>query len=616
MTVRVRLLGRPRSEFTDEAPRPPARGRKSWAVFARIALAQRPLRRCELTAELFSAADDPAAALRWALADLRRMLGRAELLRGDPVSLQRGHLEVDVWQLDASELGADEIGGGLLEGVELRDSPGFDTWLMLARVHYAAKGRQQLRTTTLRLLAAGESASAVTSAEAAVRLEPLDEQAHELLMRALVADGRGGVAAVHLAACEGTFAREGLIVSPALRAAAQDQRLPPPIGVRSEVIATALLRAGQAALDAGAIDGGVETLRRAAADAERARDPALVADVLYALGSALVHSVRGFDGEGAVVLHRGLRAARAAGRAALTVDILRELAFVDIQAGRHGSAELALGEALRDVPGTDETGVTAGILALRGMNEADQGRHTAAVGLLTSSVRIADDANRHRQGIWSLGVLARSLMLSGRTAEATVAAEASIDRSQQLRWNAFLPWPQAIRAECLQRQGRWRQARTQAEHAFALGCELGDPCWEGMAARVLSLTAQQSGDTESAWQWILDARRRSEQVSDRYVWVSAYVALAQLKLAVYAEPTLVGALARRLHTDSVRCDLPEFQAWAGVYRTEIGDRTGLTAAVALARRVDNPELQERLDKLTGGTLPAGLAAGWRQPASP
>lgn len=598
MTVRVRLLGRPRPEFTDEAPRPPARGRKSWAVFARIALADRPLRRSELTAELFTEADDPAAALRWALADLRRALGRAELLRGDSMSLQRGQVQVDVWQLDAGELDAAEIGGGLLDGVELRDCPGFDTWLMLARVHYAAKSRQQLRTTVLRLLAAGESASAVTSAETAVRLEPLDEQAQELLMRALVADGQGGVAAGHLAACEGMFAREGLIMSPALRAAAQDPRLPPPIGVRSGVVAVALLQAGQAALDAGAADGGVETLRRAAADAERARDPALLADVLHALGSALVHSVRGFDGEGAVVLHRGLRAARAAGRAALAADILRELAFVDIQAGRHGSADLALDEALRDVPGSDEPGLTAGILALRGMNEADQGRHTAAVGLLTSSVRIADNADRHRQGVWSLGVLARSLMLSGRTAEATVAAEASIDRSQHLRWNAFLPWPQAIRAECLHRQGRWQQARTQAEHAFALGCELGDPCWEGMAARVLSLTAHQSGDTESAWQWIVDARRRSDRVSDRYVWVSAYVGLAQLELAVHTQPTLVGALARRLYTDSVRDDLPEFQAWASVYRAGIGERTSLPAAVAVARGVDNPELQERLARLT------------------
>ena len=53
-----------------------------------------------------------------------------------------------------------------------------------------------------------------------------------------------------------------------------------------------------------AADAGIETLRRAAEEAERAGDPLVLADVLGTLGSALVHAVRGFDGEGAVVLHR------------------------------------------------------------------------------------------------------------------------------------------------------------------------------------------------------------------------------------------------------------------------------------------------------------------------
>lgn len=151
------------------------------------------------------------------------------------------------------------------------------------------------------------------------------------------------------------------------------------------------------------------------------------------------------------------------------------------------------------------------------MNEADQGRHAGAAALLSSSLRMAQGGGSAPPRHLTLGVLARSLMLCGQTAEALASAEASIDRAQQLRWNAFLPWPQALRAECLGRQGRWQQARTQAEHAFALGCELGDPCWEGMAARVLSQTAQQGGDAASAWQWIVDARPRSDRVPDPYV---------------------------------------------------------------------------------------------------
>jgi len=45
------------------------------------------------------------------------------------------------------------------------------------------------------------------------------------------------------------------------------------------------------------------------------------------------------------VLHRALLAARAADRPALAADILRELAFADVQAGRHASADRALREA-------------------------------------------------------------------------------------------------------------------------------------------------------------------------------------------------------------------------------------------------------------------------------
>jgi hypothetical protein len=46
-----------------------------------------------------------------------------------------------------------------------------------------------------------------------------------------------------------------------------------------------------------------------------------------------------------VVLNQALAAARTADRQALIADILRKLAFVDLQAGRHASAARALGEA-------------------------------------------------------------------------------------------------------------------------------------------------------------------------------------------------------------------------------------------------------------------------------
>lgn len=558
MTVRVRLLGRPLVEAGDGQPLPQPRGQKSWAVLARVALADRAVWRTELAEELFATADDPLAALRWTLADLRRSLGIGRLLRDDPLSVSRDEVDLDVWSLADGTLPADELGATLLAGIDLRDCPDFDLWLLLARSRWHARSMEELRGQVLRLLACGSTSAAVTLAERGAALDSLDESAQEMLLRALVADGRPGLAAAHLATCAGNFAREGLPLSPALRAAGQDSRRQPASGLRAGVAARSLLPAGTAALDAGAADGGVETLRRAAEDASRAGEPALLAEVLRALGSALVHSVRGFDGEGAVVLHRALLAAREAGRPAISVAVLRELAFIDVQAGRHFSAGQAVQAAKRESGALADPAVDAAILAVEGMNEADQGRHDRAVMLLGESAELAAGAGRERQRAWSLGVLARSLLLNGDVVRARAVAEASIDCVQLQRWNAFLPWPQAIRAECLSIQGLADEARAEAEQAFVLGCELGDPCWEGMAARAVAVIASRQGEHETAWRWVSDARRRSDRVTDRYVWVSCYIGLAQVEIARRSRPGLVPSLMRQLQADAVRFDLPDF----------------------------------------------------------
>jgi tetratricopeptide (TPR) repeat protein len=513
------------------------------------------------------------------------------------LTLIRGEIWLDAWALDDGSLGQGEIGGELLAGIQLRDCPGFDLWLLMERSRCSMRSREELRRCALNRLASGEASLAAGAAASAVRLDPLDESAQELFLRTLMAAGREGVAQAHLASCEGLFAREGIVVSPALRAAAQDRKSWPLTGLRAGVVAASLLQAGTAAIDAGAADGGVETLRRAAEDAERAADPALRATVLTALGSALVHAVRGRDGEGAVVLHRALRAARSAGRSALAAEALRELAFVDVQAGRHSSAAAALRDAALEAAPLNDRALTAGLLAIDGMNHADRGRHLAAVALLTESAAAAELAGRPRQQAWSLGLLARSLLLAGRTDEARLAAEASMAGVREQRWSAFLPWPQAIRAECLVRSGNLDQANADAEQSFALGCELGDPCWEGMAARMLGMLALANGDAAGAWRWMLDARKRCDRVPDRYVWVSCYIGLAQLDVANRLDPALVPSLARQLREDATRADLPEFVAWALAHQSASGDLSALALAEATARAVDNPALHARLSSL-------------------
>jgi DNA-binding SARP family transcriptional activator len=95
VTLRVRLLGHPRIEDGTGQPCQPARAQKSWALLARLALAERPLTRGELAGELFAEADDPLGALRWCLADMRRCCQDSQLFRGDPVSLADSAMWVD-----------------------------------------------------------------------------------------------------------------------------------------------------------------------------------------------------------------------------------------------------------------------------------------------------------------------------------------------------------------------------------------------------------------------------------------------------------------------------------------------------------------------------------------
>jgi DNA-binding SARP family transcriptional activator len=161
-------------------------------VLARVTLAGRPVGRRELAGELFGEADDPLGALRWSLADLRRSFGLPSLLCGDPLSLSPGELWVDVRALEDGSLPVEEIGGDLLGGIELRNCPGFDTWLLLARLDCAARGRQELRRRALSLLATGETEAAMAAAGRAAGLDPLDEDAQELLLRVLVAAGAVG----------------------------------------------------------------------------------------------------------------------------------------------------------------------------------------------------------------------------------------------------------------------------------------------------------------------------------------------------------------------------------------------------------------------------------------
>lgn len=153
----IRLLGTPGLERDGRAA-PSPRGHKVWALLTYLLLTDRPPSRSHLASLLHPDADDPLAALRWSLAELRRAIGRRDVLRGDPVVASLGDdVTVDVRQLAAGlpDAALLDLSGRLLDGTHLASSPEFDLWLSVERWRLDALVASRLRQAAIALLAAG-----------------------------------------------------------------------------------------------------------------------------------------------------------------------------------------------------------------------------------------------------------------------------------------------------------------------------------------------------------------------------------------------------------------------------------------------------------------------------
>ena len=424
MDVEVTLLGQPSVSRGGERVTPP-KGRKAWALLAYVALAERAPSRQRVAGLLFGEADDPMAALRWNLAELRRVLGNSDALRGDPIELQADHTSIDVDVLshgqwtDAIELHG--LGHDLLEGMEFGAAPAFDAWLLTARRHLHALAGSMLHEAGLALVASGQYAAAIDVSLRLVELDPFDENAQTLLVRTLATSGDRSGAQERVRVCTDLFQRElGVEPSPGLRLAAEvapGTSTLAPIGGRPAV--RAQLEAGDAAIAAGAVEAGLQCLRRAVAEAEACDDDDLLARSLLSLGSALVHAVRGRDLEGAAALHNAIGVAEPIGADTIVASACRELGFVDVQQGRHERAELWL-ERAETLAGSDVAEL-ARVNGIRGMALSDSARYPEAIATLQRSIEFARDADAAKQAAWSLSILGRAHLLRGEFEQAAAA---------------------------------------------------------------------------------------------------------------------------------------------------------------------------------------------------
>ena len=578
----IRLLGPPVIEKPGRQPR----GKKAWGLLGYVLLAERPPSRRRLAELFFADAEDPLGALRWTLAELRRAIGVPEVLTGDPVSAGLDATTVDVLQLDDLLLMSS---GELLEGVELESCPEFESWLLVERRRVAGAIEARLRQHAIALLATGQAADAIPFAAKAVAAHPLEQGNHELLVRSLAQSGDEAGALRQITLCEDLFRNElGVEVTESLRGAALigTQQGPP---LSSRAAAVSQLQAGRAALVAGAVDAGILCLRQAAASAVRCNDKTLQARALAALGGALVHAIRGHDEEGAIILNEALLVADQAGERATAVLAMRELGFIEVQAGRRGTADEWLGKAQAVAETDDER---AAILGVRGMNSSDRSDYALAFEQLHASVELAARCGDRRQQAWSLSLVGRAHLLRSEYSEAGAALAETLDLVRQERWIAFQPWPQALAAELDLYAGKLDTATDGFEEAWALSCQLGDPCWEGMAGRGLALLNARRGDYSAATKWLDVALTRASTEPDRYQWVHAHVLDAAITAALdRSETERALTLTTRLSALAARCDLRELLVHAQLHLGRLGDPRAAASAQSLSTSIDNPALR-------------------------
>lgn len=526
--MKVITIGKPRIIGPDGNVRP-VPGQQSWAVLARLLLSDRPVGRRALASELFSDTEDPLGALRWCLASLRRALG-PDTLSGDPVNIGLPDgIEVDIWTL-ALRGAVDIEPAEFLEGIDPSASGEFSTWLLVAREQISTQLHESFRRLSIEALSVGNSSAAIRFSERAVRLRPLDESGHVLLVKALAQSGNMDAATAHIDATEREFERQvGEKPSQALRAAARKSVTDPPKGISQAAVIDSLLKSGTAALAAGAVDAGLDNLRQAAAKAEKIDDNHLVARSFHELGSALVHAIRGFDDEGSIMLRRAAGVAVESGDSLIAAMAFRELGYVEVLAGRRPLAAKYLREA-QDL-GQNDNDILASISAVTGFNLVDWGNLDAGLSHFEQALTYARSSGNRRREIWALGIGGWGQLRAGNPVAAKDWLSRCLELCSDTAWIAFLPWPQALLAEANLAMGQKdNSVQISLEESLALSKQLGDPCWEAACGRAFALLQIQEGDLKTAEGWLSHARETCCSVTDLYAGLLVEIVADQMRL--------------------------------------------------------------------------------------
>lgn len=549
MSVEIRLLGRPcaGSDGDDIA----LRGHKAWTLLALLLLEGAPVSRDRLARMLFIDAADPAAALRWNLSQLRQCLGVG--LTGDPVALAiPEYVTVDVALLldgDADEAAAvPGLDEDLLAGMRVESGSELAMWLEDERRHLRRLGIDVREEAALTRLGRGDTDGALALARQVAEASPLDENAAALLVRCLRAAGRIAEArttAEHAAA----RLRDELGVEPT--AQLWSAVATPPGGdrrVTGRRAVTAQLDAGTSAVAAGATDTGIAALRSAVVAARAVREPALLARALVALGSAMIHGVRGVDQEGLTLLHEAVPLTATVDDPTLAARTRREIGYVDFLRGRNDRA-LHWFDQAREV-GHGATAEIGWIDTYAGTSREDMGDRTQAARLFDRALHISHSERDARLEAYTLSMLGRHHLMLDNLDRAQYALDAALQIVHAIGWTSFRPWPEAVLADVIRHQGDLQRARALSEQAFVLGEQIGDPCWEAAALRSLGLVTIDAGDLDRGVALLRDVPVLCRRLPDTYRWVELWGYDALVDVARRHQLAQAGAWAEHLTTEA------------------------------------------------------------------
>jgi len=545
--LEIRLLGAP-ALLRDGAP-VPLTGRKTWGLLAYLLLEPRPPTRIDALTRLSPDADDPQAALRWLLHQVRRAIGPEASIDadGDRLTLRLGSgVRTDVGRLFAERVDpsrAIELASAeLLEGMAFDDAPGFELWLTLQRSRIRSAVLETLWWAATQL-AATRSDEALTLVERGLAIDPYDEVQHELLVDLLVQRGDRPAAIAHVEATERRFRDELGVVLPASIRRPLERRPTPSRSVGASIgSARAQLESARTQYAAAAYDTAIATARRAADTALELDDPHLELSALTLLASILIHARRGRDPEAIGLLTRAAQLAATIGDRPTLAEIQRELGYVLLVQGDYGAAEPLLRQAVTLALEDGDAMRIGKARTFLGMCLADLGQHELAIPELREAVRRLEAVDEPAWLGYSQGTLARSLMDHGDLAGGRAIAAQGVERARRGGLTVMLPWPLLVAADGALRAGDDAMAADLFEESLAFGRELDDPCWEGLGLRGLGLLRAEAGDRAAAIDLLNQGLDACARYPDVYAWAKALILVDLVELEDGGDPaTLANA---------------------------------------------------------------------------